>query len=184
MNAASILRRVFDQVGWPGMLGMALLLGAGVMTVTDVLPKKAQVSQLQQENISLKKRIAQAAQSGIPMAGNEDDLARFYGFFDSGSTTSWLEKLYAAAASQNLQLLQAEYSLKQDPESKLMRYQISLPVHGSYPQIRRFVAQILTDVPIASLDDISFKRESVTEAVLEAHIKLTLFLSADSVGAP
>lgn len=184
MTAASILRRVFDNVGWPGMLGMALLLGAGVMTVTDVQLKTAQVSELQQESLSLKRRIAQAAQSGIPVTGNEDDLAKFYGFFDNSSTTSWLEKLYAAAASQNLQLLQGEYSLKQDPDSKLMRYQISLPVHGSYPQIRRFVAQLLTDVPIASLDDISFKRESVADAVLEAHIKLTLFLSADSVGAP
>ena len=182
MDAIATLRRINEILGWPGLLGTILILLAGIMSVTVVQPKHRQLSQLQQQNQPLRIRIAQAAHAGIPATGTADELAKFYSFFDGYPATHWLDKIYAAAAAQNLLLQQGEYRMTADPIGKLARYQISLPVEGSYPQIRRFVAQVLTDVPIAALDDISFKRETVGSPQLAAHIKFTLFLSADSAG--
>jgi len=179
---SSALRRLYDSLGWPGMAGIILVLLAAGMTVSIVQPRSAQLAELKRANQSLKTRIEQAARSGIPETGSQDDLARFYGFFDGPGTTQWLDKVYAAADAQNLVLAQGEYRMTPDRTGKLARYRISLPVKGSYVQIRRFVAQTLTDVPVAALDDISFKRETIGAAQLEAHIKLTLFLSADRAG--
>lgn len=183
MNTLStILRRLYDSLGWPGVAGLAMLLLAGGITLSLVQPKTAQLAELKQANQSLKTRIAQAAREGIPATGSQDDLTRFYGFFDGPATTQWLDKLYAAAAAQDLVLTQGEYRMTPDRTGKLARYQITLPVKGSYVQIRRFVAQVLSEVPVAALEDISFKRETIGTAQLEAHIKLTLFLNADRAG--
>ncbi|WP_413439160.1 hypothetical protein ACFDAU_06380 [Sulfuriferula sp. GW1] len=185
MNALSAaLRRLYDSLGWPGVAGLLLLLLAAGMTLSMVQPRTAQLAELQRANLSLKTRIEQAARSGIPATGSQDDLSRFYGFFEGAEATPWLDKLFAAAAAQDLVLTQGEYRMTPDRTGKLTRYQITLPVKGSYAQIRRFVAQTLTQVPVAALDDISFKRETIGAAQLEAHIKLTLFLRADRARVP
>ena len=87
--------------------------------------------------------------------------------------------MYAAAAAQKLVLEQGEYRLSSDKTGKLARYQVTLPVKGSYLQIRQFVDQALIDVPVATLDDINFKREAIGATQLEARIKFTLYGGAN-----
>ena len=36
--------------------------------------------------------------------------------------------------------------------------------------------QVLNDAPVASLDEISFKRETIGNATVEAKVRLTLYL--------
>jgi len=69
--------------------------------------------------------------------------------------------------------------LSPDKTGKLARYQVTLPVKGSYVQIRQFVDQALIDVPVAALDDINFKREAIGATQLEARIKFTLYVGAN-----
>jgi len=40
-----------------------------------------------------------------------------------------------------------------------MRYQVVLPVKGSYPQVKRFLAQAMHDTPGLALDAISMQRD-------------------------
>jgi hypothetical protein len=47
---------------------------------------------------------------------------------------------------------------------------------GSYLQLRRFLTQVLRDVPIASLDDVSLRRDTVGQAEVQATVKLTLHM--------
>ena len=183
MNPLIVLRRVFRHLGWPGVLGVALALLAVAVTLSVVQAKTTRLAELKRESVSLKTRIEQAAKSGIPETGSQAELAQFYDFFAGAHLTEWLNKLYAAAAAQKLVLEQGEYRITPDKSGKLARYQITLPVKGSYLQIRQFVAQALADVPVAALEDINFKRETIGTTQLEARIKFTLFLGADSVGA-
>jgi hypothetical protein len=179
MNA---LRRAYYSIGWPGLLGSLLLLLAGLTALWVVQPENVRLAELKRDTTSLKTRIEQTARSGIPASANQDDLTRFYHFFDGPPTTRWLKKLYAAAAAQDLVLTRAEYRMTPERSGRLVRYQITLPVQGSYVQIRRFIAQALTDVPVAALDAISFKRETIGATQLEAQVKLTLYLNADRAG--
>ena len=183
MNPVIIARRAFHHLGWPGVLGVALVLLSAVVTLSVVQAKTTRLAELKRDSASLKTRIEQAAKSGIPQTGRQEELAKFYDFFADNRLTEWLNKLYAAAAAQELVLEQGEYRITPDKSGKLARYQITLPVKGTYVQIRQFVAQALADVPVAALEDINFKRETIGATQLEARIKFTLFLGADSAGA-
>jgi len=175
MNARVLWHRAMALLAWPGILGLVLLLLTAGVYWYQVQPKTTRLAQLQQNSVSLKLRIDQVAKSGIP------ETSKFYGFFTGPSLSAWLNKLYAAAAAQQLLLEQGEYRITPSKNGKLSRYQITLPVKGNYLQIRQFVAQALNDVPIAALDEISFKREAIGATEVEARIKLTLFLSVESL---
>lgn len=172
-------RRALAVLGWPGLLGLALLLGAAGVYLTVVQDRTARLAELTRESASLKSRIERAAKSGIPETGSMEELNKFYGFFRGTSLTGWLNKLYAAAEAQKLVLEQGEYRLSPEKSGKLARYQVTLPVKGSYLQIRQFVDQALIDVPVAALDDINFKREAIGSTQLEARIKFTLYVGAN-----
>jgi Tfp pilus assembly protein PilO len=182
MNAIQIWRRIDAALAWPGLLGLALLLLALGVYFAQVQPQTARLAALKQDSASLKTRIDQAAKSGIPESGNQDELGKFYGYFSDAALSDWLNKLYAAAAAHKLLLEQGEYRITPSKNGKLARYQITLPVKGSYVQIRQFVAQALNDVPVAALEDISFKREAIGATDVETRIKFTLFLGVDRVG--
>ena len=181
MNARVLWHRAMALLAWPGILGLVLLLLTAGVYWYQVQPKTTRLAQLQQNSVSLKLRIDQVAKSGIPETSDQEELNKFYGFFTGPSLSEWLNKLYAAAAAQQLLLEQGEYRITPSKNGKLARYQITLPVKGNYLQIRQFVAQALNDVPIAALDEISFKREAIGATEVEARIKLTLFLSVESL---
>jgi L-lactate dehydrogenase complex protein LldG len=46
------------------------------------------------------------------------------------------------------------------------------PVTGSYPQIRKFIASLLVDLPAISLDGVSFQRQKIGDPQVESQIKL------------
>jgi hypothetical protein len=73
-------------------------------------------------------------------------------------------------------LEQGDYRLASAKGDKLERYQITLPVKGSYPQIRKFIGRLLADLPAASLDGVSFLRQKIGDTQVESQLKLTLYL--------
>ena len=89
-------------------------------------------------------------------------------------------KMNEAAGASDLKLQSAEYRLVSDPAGKIARYQVSVPVIGSYPQIRTFVGAMLRAVPSAALDEIVMKRDSIQSVRLEAQLKLTVYLRSGS----
>jgi Tfp pilus assembly protein PilO len=59
-------------------------------------------------------------------------------------------------------------------EGRVERLEIALPLAGSYAQIRDFAARALAEIPAASLDQLSIKRESRGDAQLHAELRLTI----------
>lgn len=180
MNLRLLARRLYARLTWSGVLGLGLIALSLLIWFSWVGPQGVALQNLERENATLKLRIAQIAKAGIPEQGSQSELERFYRFFSATPVTTWLEKLYAAAAVEKLQLDQGEYRLVNDKSAKLLRYQITLPVTGTYVQIRQFIERALNDVPVAALDDINFKRENIAATQLQARIKFTLFLHRDA----
>jgi hypothetical protein len=170
------LRDGLAVLGWQGVAGAVLLLMAVALHYFVASAQSARLDALQHESSALKVRAAPAARGELAAAGGADEVARFYAYFSGPPSTEWLKKVYAAAAASNLVLERGEYRGTPVNEGRLLRYQVTLPVKGSYPQIRRFVDQVLTDVPVAAMDDISFKRETIGTTQIEARIRLSLFV--------
>lgn len=91
--------------------------------------------------------------------------------------------LISIAGDNGLMLNQAEYKSAYDKNGLFYTYQIILPVKGTYPAIRRFISQSLSVIPFASMDELQFKRDSITSANMEAKLRLTLFLRAPNMSS-
>ena len=96
---------------------------------------------------------------------------------------SGLERVYALARSAKLELLQGEYRLEKPPFG-IVFYRITLPIRGTYPQIRQFVAATLKSMPIASLDALRFERKKAGDSQLEAQLRLTIYFRPANEGEP
>ncbi len=107
-------------------------------------------------------------------------LARFYaGLPDARRSADVLGRVLALAAKQGLDLQSGEYRLERQPDDRIQRYRITLPVQGSYAQVRRFVDAALLELPALALDDIEFHRVSADATVLDAQLRFTLHLRGD-----
>ena len=165
----AILWRLRDELGVSGILSFAVLIAAGIAYFSLVQPMQAQHGDLR----------AQLAKHSRPAQGAEpssasDKLGAFYQYMDKPEqTTDWLAKLYAIGQATGVGLQSATY--KTHPGSgRLERYEITLPVSGSYTQLREFMKRALAEIPVLSLDQLSLKREARTDGTVNAELRLTL----------
>jgi Tfp pilus assembly protein PilO len=173
------LRERVEALGWPGVVGIALLVFAGAAWVSAVQPAVAERDLLQLEAEKLERRSRGGATAAERPPSVPEQLATFYAFFPgAASTPDWLAKVNAAAQANGLVLAAGEYKVSKAGTPRLARYQVTLPVQGAYPQIRGFIGDVLAEVPAAVIEEVSLKRENVESAKLEARIRITLYLAA------
>jgi hypothetical protein len=106
-----------------------------------------------------------------------DNLAAFYGALGTrGSAEQQVKTLFGLATKAGLVLRQGEYKPGYDRNAKVYTYQVNLPVKGSYAAIWQFAMAALRTIPFASLDEITFRRDAIGDATVDARLKLTLYL--------
>lgn len=106
-----------------------------------------------------------------------DNLALFYrSLGERGHAERQIGTLFALADKAGLVLSKGEYREAFDSNARLYTYQLTLPVKGSYRAIRDFAMQSLRAIPFASLDEISFRRDAIGDANVEARLRFTLYL--------
>ena len=91
-----------------------------------------------------------------------------------------VRQLHGLARSAGLMLERGEYRPLPDASARLVRYQIVLPVKGSYAQVRRFLAAAMRDMPGLALDGIGFQRDKLAPGQLEVQLRFTAFLRMPS----
>ena len=165
------LLRLRQDLGAMGFASIALILAAAAFAFLAVKP-------LAERNALLAQRAAQLAASRAPdqpgtAAGK---VASVYGFLDKREqTTDWLAKLHGIGAATGVQLKSASYKT-QPTDGRIVRYELVLPVAGSYPQIRDFLKRALAEIPVLSLDQLTLKRDSGGAGQVQAELRLTLHM--------
>lgn len=175
------LRAALYRLGRVGGLGLALLGGAALFFFSAVRPAQQDLAALQRRIERIEHR--DSTGRATPPSGAISRMDEFMDFFPYvDSAPRWLKAVYSIAERERLELLQGTYRLSEDPALMLSHYRISLPVRGGYPQIRRFIAGVLDEVPFASLETITFQRENASNGAVEANVTLTLHLKAAPPG--
>lgn len=165
------------RAGGVGGSGIALLAAAAVFYVFAVNPAQEHLAALQ--NRLDRADSSGAARTALRSALDPSRVQEFVEFFPPLDTAPrWLKNIYAIAEREKLELLKGTYRVSEDPALMLVRYTVSLPVRGRYPQIRRFIAATLNEVPIVSLEGVVLQREKISDDVVEASVALTLHLRA------
>jgi Tfp pilus assembly protein PilO len=164
-----------QRLGWPGVVGLSLLAFAAAFYFSTIRPGQMRLEQLRGDIVALEQQRAHAA-SDEPTS-NRERLDAFYAFFPPAARTAdLLDKIFAAADKQALNLEQGDYRLQRDNVGGITRYDVILPVRGSYPQVRKFVAAALAQLPNLSLDSIQFERQKVGDSTVEAKVKFVMYL--------
>lgn len=112
-----------------------------------------------------------------PRTVAQQNLANFRGLLGEPSAQErHLAVFFRMAKERELELEQGEYRVQADPNAEIQRVQVQFPLKAGYPAMRRYCESVLTELPFVSLDDLSFKRDSVGEEVLEVKLRFSLYL--------
>jgi len=156
------------------------VLTSAALLVFTLVVHAVLVPQLQAELQALRAR-PPSARSVLapPQPGPAEQLHTFYRHFESSdSLAAQLKTLYRVANEHHIAMPQGEYRLLPSRDTTLRQYQITLPIQGSYPAVRRFVGAVLQQVPVAALDQVTFERRNVGDVNVQARVQITLFLPA------
>ena len=155
-----------------GSLGIAslVMLAAAIAFATLV------VQPLEAKSRGMAARLAAAR--ALPQDGASSAAGKLGEFYDylakPEQTTDWLARLYAIGQATGVQLASATY--RSEHAGRIERYQIVLPVSGSYAQMRDFLDRSLAEIPVLSLDQMTLKRESRRDGAVQAELKMTLHM--------
>lgn len=176
------LRRHLQQLGAPGVIGLLLGASALALSAFTLWPTHQRSTELQQR---LSRQLAEREAERTHQAETARDppqnrLAQFYlAFPEQKALPEWLEKIYALAGDQSLTLEQAQYKLVPEASGRLARYEISLPVSGAYPQLRRFIEKSLAEIPALALRDLDLKRDGIDKDTVEAALQFVLYVRSE-----
>ena len=164
------LYRAREELGMTGVAGIALFIAAALFMAFVLQPLKA-------KNRVLEARAGIGRDLGaVQHANAADRIGAVYQYLEKPeATTDWLAKLYAIGRATGVELQSATYKT-QNAGGRLQRYEIVLPLTGSYTQMRDFLKRSLAEIPVLSLDQISLKRENRREGTVQAELRLTLHM--------
>lgn len=152
----------------------AALVGCGAYYAWQVRPLEEQVVQVKRQ-ASVLNRLPDSGK----LDGNDPtmQLAAFYAAFPRTSELpDAMQTLYDAAQAEELALERGDYRLVRERGQRHVRYEISLPVKGAYPQLRRFLANALAALPTLAVDEVQFSRPQIADALVECRLSLSIYL--------
>jgi hypothetical protein len=165
------MKRLLDQIGYAGAAALLLLAAAVAFSSFVVKP-------LQDKGVLLQERLSRKAPAAAQAGA--DKVAAVYEYLQKEEdTTDWLAKLHGIGTATGVQLRSAAYRT-QSTDARIVRYEIVLPVSGSYAQIRDFLKRSLAEIPVLSLDQLTLRRENggsgKNSGALQAEMRLTLHM--------
>lgn len=174
--------RWITRLGLPGIIGIGVFVMSLAFYFSLVQPKQLQLEEASQSIDLLSDRVNRA---GKALKSGErptvEQLSEFYQIFpNERNSVDLIGRIVAIAHSDGLNLDEGEYKVNHEKIGRLTRMQMILPVKAEYQQIRKFLADIGSDIPVASLEQIQFQRQKVGDPFVDTHIKLVLYLGQSS----
>jgi hypothetical protein len=168
--------------GWLVWVALALLVGAAVLHYTATAAVHARIAERERE-VGLARQSAAAAavaavEAAVPAKGLlEERLDAFNAVLGvRGDQGRLVGVVFEQAVKQGLTLSRAEYKLDVDRAGGFYTYQMTVPVRGPYPRVRRFIEETLAAAPGAALEEITFRRDAIGTPEPEARLRFVFFL--------
>ncbi len=163
--------------GWPALLGVALLVAAGAGYPLVVGGIESRAADAREELAALKQKLANR-----PERQQNDAAERARSFYAQLPPASGAEQavktIHEAARDKGVSIHQGEYRMTREGSGPLIRYQLTLPVRGTYPQFRTWLGAVMNGLPSLALEEMNLKRDDAAQGEIVARVRLTLFLRA------
>ena len=176
------LRWQANRLGAAGKTGLGLIVVSMIYFFSALLPQESDLQKLKERAETLRMQEQAQQNPGETDGGKklsaDQALQVFYDFFPRiDSSPFWIRELTGLAQKQGVELASSEYRLINESDARLARYEKILPVKGSYPQIRAFIAEALETVPAIAISAIAIKRESTVSERLDVRLEINLYLN-------
>ncbi|BBH45901.1 type 4a pilus biogenesis protein PilO [Pseudomonas sp. KU43P] len=175
-----MLEEHLRRIGPVALAAAAVALLAVGVGVAGVLPQWQTLRELQASEADARVQLERVKRGELKIAVKPEQQA-----LDSlrqqlpgqPEASELIERLYHLASAEHISLARGEYALGVDPKTQLARYQIVLPVRGSYPQIRGFLKGLIGQLPTLVLEDLELQRKRIGDSELNGRLRMTLYLS-------
>ncbi len=176
------LRLWLPMLGWPGILAIGLLAVCLPFYISTIRPLQEQLDVALSSTSAAREQMLAAGTKGYAGGGLPgEQLAKFYQFFPAERNSPiWLGKMIEVAEKNGLSLNHGEYIVARDKVGELIRIKITLPVQGNYPQLRKFLAALATEIPVMALENVQFERKDILDTTVQVKLKLVLYLVQES----
>lgn len=165
-----------QKIGRLGIIGIALCLFSIAATISANRPLHDQVAA---QAVELENMRASAADGESP--GREtnqqidkrevvdelparDELPRYLG------------EIVSIAATTGLSLDRGDYEFSDTQSSAISSYRLTLPVRGSYPQVRQFIEETLAAIPVVALESLRVERNTVSDQIIAADLEFAILV--------
>jgi hypothetical protein len=171
-----LARLAVQRLGWQGVAGLGLLIATCVFCAGGIAPLDDRVSELKAQ-MSLPHKALRDTANALRAPDPAAELDAFYRAFPGDDAlTDLLAKLHGIGEEHGLALQQAEYRAIDERGPRLGQYRITVPATTTYPQLKHFLAAVLTGMPNLSLDQISLQRRAVADSRVDVQLQFTLYL--------
>lgn len=174
------------RLGLAGGMGIALLAGAGWVYFAWLPVQQDAVDKLGSQARRMRHEL-QVATSGADLGEHAADVrspeaawdALWHGLPVSEQRVPLQAAVLAAARHQGLQVTGVQYQGSRAPWSMregtvLWRQRMVMPVMGSYPALKAWMAQLLKE-PALSIDEVSMQRSDPAVDQLQARVTVSLW---------
>lgn len=159
--------QLWRQLGWPGAAGLLLLVLAALAWGWGQR-WDAQAALLQAEARALRAQARPVATASAPVSLQQWQAA----LPPASARQQRLADLLEMALRLDLNTARTEHRLAS--AEGLERLRVTMPVTGSYAQVRHFIASALAHDPALSLDAVKLRRASPMAAEVEAELQWSL----------
>ncbi|MDO6385638.1 type 4a pilus biogenesis protein PilO [Uliginosibacterium sp. 31-12] len=159
------------RFGWRLPLAAVALLAA---LLTGLVWLPAQYLGLQAAQAELER--ARQTPSGLSVQQQVPPLQLFRDTLAmQDATPTQLRVIHQKAIESGLSVAQLDMRRQADGAGAFSQLQVSMPVKGSYPSLKRFLGEMLGQMPSVSVDQLNIKREQTGNNIIEAQISLSIW---------
>lgn len=175
-----------QQLGLAGALGLFMLCGAGwafwswlpkqQATIDELGSQSRRLRHELQAKLSSERQGASAAAMASPQAAWQ---VLWQGLPDAGQGMALQSDVLASAGQHGLRISAVQYRGAAEPWSAhegqlLWRQRLSMPVDGSYPAVRAWLAHLLKQ-PALAIDALDIQRDDASRGQVKARISVSLY---------
>jgi Tfp pilus assembly protein PilO len=165
-----------SRLGKTGIVGVSLLICSTIVFFASNLPLRDALSE-KAAQLEAARDLASDKRSGLVAETPRQQAQNFVERLPSPSDIpEIMASVVAIAATAGIELDRGSYDLVSADPDAISRYQMSLPVTGSYPEVRKFIEDVLAAEPAISLEKMRIERDAVTDQVIAADLMFAILL--------
>lgn len=164
--------RLYVRLGWPGMLGLVMTVGAlgcGLWLRLQAEPLQGLVAPAAQVERAASvpqeaERANVATPPELPLAAQQVDI---------------LTRIKAQVLSSGLSWPKADYKLVRLSDENLAHLEVHTTLKGAYPKLRQLITSLLDKEPALAVQELSLQRPNADIQEVEAKIRFVVYLAND-----